>query len=212
MFSLIWAVYAVISYMGCVSWFWVWGFLLNRCHIGQRWPWLTRASEWCMGIWACHLCMYTRARFLGSWIFVSMTRRFWEFCHLSSGHSRSFLSANISSSFWLQMTTVKVFFVPMCALGQWFESRRVVWFFYFFFSWLFVMAGGTFALYSLLCRHANLSLFPNRQPLDKQLSTYNVNRSRETALSCAIKSFFGTPRFSEPSRPTTCLISFGRPE
>lgn len=50
--------------------------------------------------------------------------------------------------------------------------------------------GGTFALYSLLCRHANLSLLPNRQPLDEQLSTYNVNRHRETALSCAIKSFF----------------------
>jgi len=50
--------------------------------------------------------------------------------------------------------------------------------------------GGTFALYSLLCRHANLNLLPNRQPLDAQLSTYKVSGPRETALSCAIKSFF----------------------
>lgn len=50
--------------------------------------------------------------------------------------------------------------------------------------------GGTFALYSLLCRHANLSLLPNQQPLDAQLSTYNVTRPRETGPSCAIKSFF----------------------
>lgn len=50
--------------------------------------------------------------------------------------------------------------------------------------------GGTFALYSLLCRHANLSLLPNQQPSDAQLSTYKFTRPRETGLSCAIKSFF----------------------
>eukprot|EP01018_Ginkgo_biloba_P003901 Gb_35809 [translate_table: standard] len=49
---------------------------------------------------------------------------------------------------------------------------------------------GTFALYSLLCRHANLSLLPNQQALDEQLSTYNLNRPKETALSYAIRSFF----------------------
>ncbi|KAG0496632.1 hypothetical protein HPP92_001323 [Vanilla planifolia] len=32
--------------------------------------------------------------------------------------------------------------------------------------------GGTFALYSLLCRHANLSLLPNQQAADEELSTY----------------------------------------
>lgn len=72
--------------------------------------------------------------------------------------------------------------MPVCALGQWFESRRVALF--------FAMAGGTFALYSLLCRHANLNLLPNRQPLDAQLSTYKVSGPRESALSRAIKSFF----------------------
>ncbi|XP_042492130.1 potassium transporter 4-like [Macadamia integrifolia] len=33
--------------------------------------------------------------------------------------------------------------------------------------------GGTFALYSLLCRHTNLSLIPNRQAEDEELSAYN---------------------------------------
>ncbi|XP_020522336.1 potassium transporter 2 isoform X2 [Amborella trichopoda] len=32
--------------------------------------------------------------------------------------------------------------------------------------------GGTFALYSLICRHAKVSLLPNRQVADEELSTY----------------------------------------
>lgn len=35
-------------------------------------------------------------------------------------------------------------------------------------------AGGTFALYSLICRHAKVSLLPNRQVADESLSTYKV--------------------------------------
>ncbi|XP_077223599.1 potassium transporter 7-like [Tasmannia lanceolata] len=35
--------------------------------------------------------------------------------------------------------------------------------------------GGTFALYSLLCRHAKLSLLPNQQAADEELSTYYGN-------------------------------------
>jgi len=34
--------------------------------------------------------------------------------------------------------------------------------------------GGTFALYSLICRHANVSLLPNRQIADEELSTYKL--------------------------------------
>lgn len=33
-------------------------------------------------------------------------------------------------------------------------------------------AGGAFALYSLLCRHAKFSLLPNQQAADEELSTY----------------------------------------
>lgn len=34
------------------------------------------------------------------------------------------------------------------------------------------LTGGTFALYSLLCRHAKLCLLPNHQAADEDLSTY----------------------------------------
>ncbi|VAH26470.1 unnamed protein product [Triticum turgidum subsp. durum] len=39
--------------------------------------------------------------------------------------------------------------------------------------------GGTFALYSLICRHANVSLLPNRQLADEELSTYSLERPPE---------------------------------
>ncbi|KAI7998372.1 Potassium transporter 5 [Camellia lanceoleosa] len=35
--------------------------------------------------------------------------------------------------------------------------------------------GGTFALYSLICRYAKVSLLPNHQPEDRQLSNYNLD-------------------------------------
>ncbi|XP_010557198.1 PREDICTED: potassium transporter 1 [Tarenaya hassleriana] len=50
--------------------------------------------------------------------------------------------------------------------------------------------GGTFALYSLLCRHAKLSILPNHQEMDEKLSTYVTSGSAETRQSAALKSFF----------------------
>ncbi|XAR52874.1 hypothetical protein NMG60_11021192 [Bertholletia excelsa] len=35
--------------------------------------------------------------------------------------------------------------------------------------------GGTFALYSLICRYAKVSLIPNQQPEDRELSNYNLD-------------------------------------
>ncbi|KAI3927148.1 hypothetical protein MKX01_029916 [Papaver californicum] len=40
--------------------------------------------------------------------------------------------------------------------------------------------GGTFALYSLICRHAKVSLLPNRQVADEALSTYKLEGPSET--------------------------------
>jgi KUP system potassium uptake protein len=48
-------------------------------------------------------------------------------------------------------------------------------------------AGGTFALYSLICRHANVSLLPNRQIADEELSTYKLERNPETADKTRVK-------------------------
>ncbi|KAM7252153.1 hypothetical protein ACFE04_024036 [Oxalis oulophora] len=52
--------------------------------------------------------------------------------------------------------------------------------------------GGTFALYSLLCRHAKLSLLPNQQAADEELSSYRygtLSQSSQTAASSPLKRF-----------------------
>lgn len=35
--------------------------------------------------------------------------------------------------------------------------------------------GGTFALYSLICRHVKVGLIPNQQPEDRMVSNYNLD-------------------------------------
>ncbi|KAM1438370.1 hypothetical protein TB2_011747 [Malus domestica] len=48
--------------------------------------------------------------------------------------------------------------------------------------------GGTFALYSLMCRHAKVSLTPNNQPEDRELSNYKLETpSNELKRSQTIK-------------------------
>ncbi|KAI3958437.1 hypothetical protein MKW98_011125 [Papaver atlanticum] len=47
--------------------------------------------------------------------------------------------------------------------------------------------GGTFALYSLLCKHVRFSLLPNRQPADEELSAYGP--STQLAVSSPLKRF-----------------------
>ncbi|MED6164783.1 3-ketoacyl-CoA thiolase with broad chain length specificity [Stylosanthes scabra] len=56
--------------------------------------------------------------------------------------------------------------------------------------------GGTFALYSLLCRNARLSILPNQQPTDEKLSAYATEDSADTWQSSLLKLFFEKhPRF-----------------
>ncbi|GMH25642.1 hypothetical protein Nepgr_027485 [Nepenthes gracilis] len=49
--------------------------------------------------------------------------------------------------------------------------------------------GGTFALYSLLCRHARFSLLPNQQAADEELSTYKYGHSMPIAASSPLRRF-----------------------
>uniref|UniRef100_A0A1D1YB04 Putative potassium transporter 9 n=1 Tax=Anthurium amnicola TaxID=1678845 RepID=A0A1D1YB04_9ARAE len=49
--------------------------------------------------------------------------------------------------------------------------------------------GGTFALYSLICRHANVSLLPNRQLADEEVSTYKLESPPETKHRSKVKVF-----------------------
>ncbi|GFP90344.1 potassium transporter 4 [Phtheirospermum japonicum] len=49
--------------------------------------------------------------------------------------------------------------------------------------------GGTFALYSLLCRHGKFSLLPNQQAADEELSTYKYGWLGQSSSSAALKRF-----------------------
>ncbi|XP_043723806.1 potassium transporter 4 [Telopea speciosissima] len=49
--------------------------------------------------------------------------------------------------------------------------------------------GGTFALYSLLCRHAKFNLLPNQQAADEELSAYNYGPSSRVVASSPLKRF-----------------------
>ncbi|KAG9453523.1 hypothetical protein H6P81_006427 [Aristolochia fimbriata] len=50
--------------------------------------------------------------------------------------------------------------------------------------------GGTFALYSLLCRHARLCILPNQQAADEKLSTFGAEEASRTWRNPVLKSFF----------------------
>ncbi|KAJ4907404.1 Potassium transporter 1 [Raphanus sativus] len=63
--------------------------------------------------------------------------------------------------------------------------------------------GGTFALYSLLCRYAKLSVLPNHQETDEKLSTYATGSPGETRQSTAVKSFF-----EKHPKSQKCLLIF----
>ncbi|CAL9159312.1 unnamed protein product [Musa hybrid cultivar] len=60
--------------------------------------------------------------------------------------------------------------------------------------------GGTFALYSLLCRHAKLSLLPNQQAADEELSTYYRNGPR-SVITSPLKRFL-----ERHKKLRTCLL------
>ncbi|CAM8976633.1 unnamed protein product [Rhodiola kirilowii] len=49
--------------------------------------------------------------------------------------------------------------------------------------------GGTFALYSLICRHAKLSLLSNQQAADEELSAYKYGSSSQIVASSPLKRF-----------------------
>lgn len=51
-----------------------------------------------------------------------------------------------------------------------------------------IFVGGTFALYSLICRYAKVSLIPNQQPEDRELSNYRLETpSNQLRQSSKIK-------------------------
>lgn len=57
------------------------------------------------------------------------------------------------------------------------------------FCFFFFFAGGTFALYSLICRHAKVSMLPNSQVVDEELSTYKLESMAAVKNRSRIKEF-----------------------
>lgn len=58
----------------------------------------------------------------------------------------------------------------------------------FFKYFIVLLAGGTFALYSLICRHAKVSLLPNQLPSDARISSFRLKvPSPELERSLKIK-------------------------
>lgn len=60
------------------------------------------------------------------------------------------------------------------------------------------IAGGTFALYSLLVRHAKFSLMPNQQAADEELSAYYKPgyTAQDTPILTALRQFLEKHRKS----------------
>jgi len=50
-----------------------------------------------------------------------------------------------------------------------------------------ILAGGTFALYSLLCRHAKINTIPNQHRTDEELTTYSRQTYEENSVAEKIK-------------------------
>lgn len=56
-------------------------------------------------------------------------------------------------------------------------------------SYVEIFSGGTFALYSLICRHVKVSLLPNRQVSDEALSTYKLEHPPEQNHDSCVKRY-----------------------
>ena len=167
-----------------------------RCSARRRWRWCwcwrTRASAWCMATCVCPRSTYSAAFSRGESRNTSRRWRSSARYRSSSGPSPWCPSSNTPSSSSAPTTTAKVhpmttnLFISLpvykthLLLTLWpnslagYEPIR---------CWPCddFLAGGTFALYSLLCRHAKLSLILNQQTADTEVSTYKVVEPPDTA-------------------------------
>ncbi|KAJ1694961.1 hypothetical protein LUZ63_011659 [Rhynchospora breviuscula] len=66
--------------------------------------------------------------------------------------------------------------------------------------------GGTFALYSLLCRHAKISTIPNQHKTDERLTTYSRQTYDENSLPAKIKKFMEANSFTKNAILTIVLV------
>lgn len=58
-------------------------------------------------------------------------------------------------------------------------------------------AGGTFALYSLLCRHAKIKTIPNQHRTDEELTTYSHSTFHERSFAAKTKIWLEEATFKK---------------
>ncbi|KAE9603298.1 putative potassium transporter [Lupinus albus] len=66
--------------------------------------------------------------------------------------------------------------------------------------------GGTFALYSLLCRHAKIKIIPNQHRTDEELTTYSRSNSREKSFSAKTKRWLEAQAYAKSAILILVLI------
>ncbi|XP_074280331.1 potassium transporter 11-like isoform X1 [Silene latifolia] len=67
--------------------------------------------------------------------------------------------------------------------------------------------GGTFALYSLLCRHANINTIPNRHRTDEDLTTYSRSRVHESSFAAKTQQWL--EKYSSRKNALLLLVLVG---
>ena len=58
-------------------------------------------------------------------------------------------------------------------------------------------AGGAFALYSLICRHAKTNTIPNQHPTDQALTTYSTVKFDKNSIAGKVKQWLEENRYSQ---------------
>jgi hypothetical protein len=79
----------------------------------------------------------------------------------------------------------------------------------FFFSkvkLVLFLTGGTFALYSLLCRHAKINTIPNQHRTDEELTTYSRQTYEENSVAAKIKRWLEAHAYKRNSLLILVLI------
>ncbi|GAA0142698.1 transporter [Lithospermum erythrorhizon] len=66
--------------------------------------------------------------------------------------------------------------------------------------------GGSFALYSLLCRHAKIRTIPNQHRTDEELTTYSRNKSDDSSFAAKTKKWLEANSFRKTSLLIVVLI------
>jgi KUP system potassium uptake protein len=67
-------------------------------------------------------------------------------------------------------------------------------------------AGGTFALYSLLCRHAKIKIFPNYDQTDEKLTTYSHSSFHEQSFAAKTKRWLERQAFRKHALLVLVLV------